>query len=56
MEGTTLILLEDVLFQLSGRGNPYDDATPNFDSGSSSPILGHSNEIPFVSESFLDGG
>ena len=50
------ILLKVVLFQLSERGNLYDDATPysNFDSSSS--IFGLSNEISFVSEFILEGG
>ena len=45
-----------VLFQLSGRGHLYDDATPNFNFDYSSYILGLLNEISFVSELFLEGG
>ena len=41
------ILLKGVLFQLSGRGNPCDDATHTFISDSASSILGLSNDISF---------
>ena len=54
--GVRPILLKVVLFQLSGRGNPHDDATPNFISDSSSCISGLSNELSFVSEFLLKGG
>ena len=30
LEGAMSILLKVLLFQLSGRGNPHDDAMPNF--------------------------
>ena len=43
-----------MLFQLSGRGNPRDDAKPNFVSDSSSCISGLTNEISFVSGFFLE--
>ena len=56
MRGATPILLKVVLFQLSGRGNSNDDATPSFDPDSNSFILGLSNEILFVSEFLLEGG
>ena len=56
MGGATPILLKVVLFQLSGRGNSNDDATPNFVPDSNSSILGLSNEILFVSEFLLEGG
>ena len=56
MKGVTPVLLKVLLFQLSGRGNPHDDATPNFISDSSSCILGLSNELSFVSEFLLKGG
>ena len=41
---------------LSGRGNPFDDATPTFISDSGSYILGLSNDLSFVSEFLLEGG
>ena len=50
------ILLKVLLFQLSGRGNPHDDASPNFISDSISCISGLSNELSFVSEFLLKGG
>ena len=56
MKGATPVLLKVLLFQLSGRGNPHDDATPNFISDSSSCILVLSNDISFVSGLFLKGG
>ena len=39
MKGATPVLLKVLLFQLSGRGNPHDDATPNFISDSSSCLF-----------------
>ena len=45
-----------MLFQLSGRGNSNNDATPDFFPDSNSSILGLSNEILFVSEFLLEGG
>ena len=56
LEGATPILLKVLLFQLSGHGNPHDDAMPNFISNSSSCISGLSNELSFVSEFLLKGG
>ena len=56
MGGAIFILLKVVIFQLSGRGKPHDDATPAFISDYSSSILWLSNEISFVSELFLEGG
>ena len=50
LEGATSIFLKVLLFQLSGCGNPHDDAMPNFISDSSSCELGLSNEPSFVSE------
>ena len=41
---------------LSGCGNLFDDATPNFISDSGSSILKLSNDISFVSEILLEGG
>ena len=52
MKGSRRVLVEVVLFQLRGRGHPQDDATSNFSPNSKSSILGLSNEIAFVSESF----
>ena len=40
MKGATPVLLKVLLFQLSGHGNPHDDAMPNFISDSSSCISG----------------
>ena len=45
MGGATLVLLKVSLFQLSGHGNPQNDARLNFISDSSSCILGLSNEV-----------
>ena len=56
MKGATPVLLKVLLFQLSGCGNPHDDATPNFISDSSSCTLRLSNELSFVSEFNLKGG
>ena len=55
-KGVTLVLLKVLLFKLSGRGNPHDDATPNLISDSYSCILGLSNEVSFISGFFLKGG
>ena len=45
-----------LLFQLSGRGNPKNDVTPNFILDSSSCILGLSNDVLLVSGFHLEGG
>ena len=45
-----------VLFQSSGHGHPQDDARPNFFPDSKSLILGLSNDVSFVSESFWEVG
>ena len=45
-----------VLFQSTGRGYPQDDARPIFFPFSKSFILGLSNDVPFVSEFFREGG
>ena len=50
------ILVKVVLFQLSGRGQPQDDATPSFFSNSKSPILGLLNDVSFVTFFLLEGG
>ena len=44
------ILVKVVLFQLSGRGHPQNDAMPNFFANFKRPILGLSNEVSFVPE------
>ena len=56
MEGVTSILLKVMLFQSSGRGNSYDNATPKVKTDSNSWILGLSNEVSFVSEFLCKGG
>ena len=50
------ILLKVLLFQLSGRGNSHDNATPKVIPDSNSCILGLSNEVSFVSGFQLEGG
>ena len=50
MKGSKRVLVKVVLFQLSGHGHPQDDATSNFFVNSTRPILGLSNEVPFVPE------
>ena len=45
-----------VLFQSSGHDHPLDDARPKFFPDSKSPILGLSNDVSYVSESFWEGG
>ena len=45
-----------LLFQLSGRGNPQDIATPNFILDYNSCILGLSNDVSFISGYFLEDG
>ena len=56
MEGVTSILLKVMLFQSSGRGNSYDNATPKVKLDSNTWILGLSNEVSFVSGFFLKDG
>ena len=51
-----IILLKVLLFQLSGRGNPHDNATAKVIPDSNSCILGLSNEVSFVSGFFWKGG
>ena len=55
-KGVALVLLKMLLFKLSGRGNPRDDATPNLIFDSYSYKLGLSNEVLFISRFFLKGG
>jgi hypothetical protein len=52
----TPIFLKMLLFQLSGRGKPQNDATPNFISDFNICILGLSNEVSFNSGYLLKGG
>ena len=56
MQGSRIILVKVVLFQLKGYGHLQDDARPNFFPDSKSLILGLSNDVSFVSESFGKGG
>ena len=50
MKGSRRVLVKVVLFQLRGRSQPQNDATPNFFANSERPILGLSNEVSFVPE------
>ena len=50
MKGSSGVLVKVVLFQLRGRSQPQNDATPNFFANSERPILGLSNEVSFVPE------
>ena len=50
MKGSRQVLVKVVLFQLRGRSQPQNDATPNFFANSERPILGLSNEVSFVPE------
>ncbi len=52
LEGAMSILLKVLLFQLSGRGNPHDNATTKVIPDSNSYILGLLNEVSFVSGFF----
>ena len=45
-----------LLFQLSGRDNPQDIATPNFILDYNSRILGLSNDLSFFSGYILEDG
>ena len=56
MQGSSLILVKVVLFQLSGCGHPQDNARANFPPYSKGSILGLSNDVSSVSESFWKGG
>ena len=44
-----------MLFQISGHVQAENDARPNFTPDSKSPLLGLSNGVSFVSESFENG-
>ena len=48
-----LNLLRVVLFDSRGRGSFYAAATPHFITDYRGPILGLSNEVSFVSETFV---
>ena len=48
MKGSRRVLVKVVLYQLSERSQPQNDATPNFFANSEHPILGLSNEASFV--------
>ena len=56
LRGVRSILVKVVLFQLSGRGHPQDNATSSFFMNSKSSMLGLSNDISFVSYFLLEGG
>ena len=56
MQDSSLILVKVVLFQSTGRGHPQDDARSSFSPYSKSLILGLSNDVSFVSESFWEVG
>ena len=56
LEGAMYILLKGLLLELSGHGNPHDNATPKVIPDSNSCILGLSNEVSFVSGFFWKGG
>ena len=47
------ILLTEVLFHSSGRGSTSEGATPSCITDSRSSILGLSNEVSFVSQSYV---
>ena len=48
--------MEEVLYQLRGRGISQRDAMPNFFPYSKRSILGLSNEVSFVSRFFCISG
>ena len=50
MKGSRRVLVKVVLFQLRGRSQPQNDATPNFFVNSKRPILELSKEVSFVPE------
>ena len=47
------IFVKLVPFQLGGRGNTFEGATPSYVTDSRSSILGLSNEVSFVSQSYV---
>ena len=53
MRDSRRVLVKVLLFQLDGPGHPQDDATPNFFPDSKNSIVGLSNEVSFLSESFV---
>ena len=56
IKGDTPILLKMLLFQLSGRGNSQNLATPNFILDYNSCMLGLSNDVSFISGYLLEDG
>ena len=56
MKVTRQVLVKVVLFQVRGRGQPQNDATPNIFPDSKSLLLGLSNEVWFVSVFFEQVG
>ena len=50
---TNLILLTEVLFHSSGHCSASEGATPSYITDYRSSILGLSNEVSFVSESYV---
>ena len=48
-----LVLLTEVHFHSRGRGSTSEGATPSYITDSRSCILGLSNEVSFVSQSFV---
>ena len=56
MKGSRRVLVKVVLFQLRGRSQPQNDATPNFFANYERPILGLSNEVSFVPEILCKDG
>ena len=47
------ILVNMVLYHSRGCGSPYDTAIPAFITSSRGSIIGLSNEVSFVSESYM---
>ena len=47
------IFVKLVPFQLDGRGNTFEGATPSYAIDSRSSILGLSNEVSFVTQSHV---
>ena len=56
IKGATPILLKMLLFQLSGRGNPQNIATPDVILDYNSCILGLSIDVSFISGYLLEDG
>ena len=55
VQGSRVILVKRVLFQLRGYGQFQNDARPNFFPDSNSSLKGLSSEILVVSESISEG-